>query len=272
MHTTPALLHETPREDAPSEPRFGCAGFYSAPKNRDFPSHQHTHWEWVYYRTGQPRAVIGEQEFEARPGTMLLTPPHTAHHDIALTAYEVIYIAVDAPPDMTWPMVCHDDSEYSMARICAALVRENDSHFSTRDEMLALLMRQLMLIIERGEETRKLSQAERIVRQAEQLIEERHTQAVSQAEIARALGVSPSYLREQFGKQRGQSPRRFLQQSRLRHALSLLHHSTLTLEHIARICGYHSASHLSRHIKNETRHTPGALRVLDSQPISVKSD
>jgi transcriptional regulator GlxA family with amidase domain len=51
-----------------------------------------------------------------------------------------------------------------------------------------------------------------------------------------------------------------LQAVRARRAISLLHNSTLTLEAIASMCGYDSASHLSRMVKRSTGKSPGTLR------------
>ena len=46
----------------------------------------------------------------------------------------------------------------------------------------------------------------------------------------------------------------------MRRAVSLLHSSTLTLEAIASMCAYDSASHLSRMVKRAAGKSPGALR------------
>ena len=55
-------------------------------------------------------------------------------------------------------------------------------------------------------------------------------------------------------------PRAHLAALRLRFALGQLRTSTLTLESVARLAGYSSASHLSRHVRSATGVSPGELR------------
>lgn len=58
----------------------------------------------------------------------------------------------------------------------------------------------------------------------------------------------------------GRSPQRRLLDIRLRHAVVLLQTSDLTLAAVAERCGYHSPSHLTRHVKTALDTTPGRLR------------
>lgn len=262
MHTTPKFLHKTPRTRS-VEARFCGGGFYSANRGCDYPRHQHTHWEFVYYLAGNIRATVGDEEFHVQPGMALLTPPHTPHSETAVTDYRNIYLFIEANAKTAWPKQVFDDIEYSMGHVCKSLVAEWSSVATRREEMLELLFRQLLICIERSAHEKSLSNGERVVRFAERVREERSAQSLSIAGVAREVGVSPSYLRKQFLACRQKTPRQHLQEARLRHALRLLQHSSLTLENIAQTCGYHSASHLSRHVKSATGRAPGTHRVLD---------
>jgi AraC-like DNA-binding protein len=233
-------------------------GVYCAPRGKDFPSHQHSVWELVYYRVGNIRCSMGDQWIDVQPGALLLNPPHTPHSEQALTHYENIYLSFEASEKMLWPSVCFDDTEYSIGETCAGLLREWNTPSVARDEMLRLLTRRLVLLIERAQEQTHVSRAERTVRAAEHLIRERSAASLCLLAVAHDLGVSPSYLRREFQKQRGCTPRDYARNWRLQRALSFLRGSSLSLEAIASVCGYHSASHLSRHIKQATARTPSA--------------
>ena len=91
-------------------------------------------------------------------------------------------------------------------------------------------------------------------------MESRYAQSISVEEVAQHVGMSPSRLRAHFVRLRGRSPQATLQAIRLRQATDLIRHSSLKLEAIADLCGYHSASHLSRYIRRETGKSPGRLR------------
>jgi AraC-like DNA-binding protein len=127
--------------------------------------------------------------------------------------------------------------------------------------MRALLVEQLDVLLQRAQEQRGLTPNERLIRAAEQIIDERFATTLQIKQVAQELGVSPSHLRAQFLYWRGQSPMAYLQAVRARHAIGLLHTSTHTLETIAGMCGYDSASHLSRMVKRVAGKSPGAVRL-----------
>lgn len=256
MHGMPQPLHGSPNCNL----QLVGAGPYQAPRGKDFPLHQHITWELTYYRTGSISCPLGNNVFEGRPGVLLATPPRTPHAELATTPYSNYWIQIDAPVDMPWPRICLDDRERSLSHLCTAIVREAKGQFTDQQEMLQLLLRQLDLLLQRARQQQHLSTAERLIQEVEQILEERLATSLTFQEIAREVGVSPSHLRAQFVLLRGHSPKAHLQAIRVREALSLLWNSTLTLEAIAALCGYDSASHLSRHIKRATGKPPGALR------------
>ena len=126
--------------------------------------------------------------------------------------------------------------------------------------MLALLSAELDLVLRRGEHQPRVDRGERLVRHAERILEERFATSVSLPEVAAALGVSVSTLRSWFVRLRGQPPSRYLRDVRLRRALHLIRSSDLTLDVVARSCGFDSASHLSRTVREVTGRSPGSHR------------
>jgi len=75
-------------------------------------------------------------------------------------------------------------------------------------------------------------------------------------EVADAIHVSPSHLRRLFWQIRRTSPKAAFQRLRLDRAQELMGRSALTLEEVARHCGYVSASHLCREYKAVNHFTP----------------
>lgn len=256
MHAPPEILHNSPA----SPLRLLEAGVHSAPEGKDFPPHAHICWEFVYYRSGNIRCTIGNEEYVTEPGMLLITPPRTVHFETALTAYENTFLAMEAPPGTRWPRVFLDDEEKEIGGVFARLLRETRESRAQRSEMVGLLLLQLELLLRRQAGERKLPAGEQAVRRAEHFIENHLASRPGLPEIARAAGVAPSTLRENFARYRGHSPWEYLRRIRVRYALSLLRSSTLTLETIAELSGYDSASHLSRQVKKATSMSPGAVR------------
>jgi len=67
-------------------------------------------------------------------------------------------------------------------------------------------------------------------------------------------------MRAHFARHRGYSPSAALFRVRLRQAFALLQNSDLSLQQVAVTCGFHSSSHLSRHVKAATGQAPGSWR------------
>lgn len=84
--------------------------------------------------------------------------------------------------------------------------------------------------------------------------------APSVKQVADAIHISPSHLRRLFWQGRRTSPKAQFQRIRLERAKELMGRSTGTLEEIARLCGYASASHLCREHKAAYNFTPTTWR------------
>ena len=254
MHQTRNGLHKTPNLLF----SFKSAGEWTARKGRHYPAHKHTYWEVVYYRSGKIGASIGQERYDVSPGMVLITPPQTLHSEIARSAYSNFYIGIDAPAEFPWPRVCHDGGDGEFQRVCEAIVKEWRSSELQKGAMLSSLLNQLVILIQRNAD--RVPPGEALVRRAEQIINQSFAARPLIKDIAKASGASVSSLRANFSRLRKCSPLDHLHAVRAGHALSLLRTSTLTLDVIAEMCGYHSASHLSRYVRKVTSRTPGAIR------------
>lgn len=129
-------------------PEFGpemlWGGFYQAARGQDFPLHRHAQWELVYYLEGEIECVQEKRHFAGKPGLLWLTPPDTAHAEIAHTAYRNIYFSVRAPRRTGWPATVMDDEDRNLERLCRALVQEARKE-KEGDRILMRLMLQELL-------------------------------------------------------------------------------------------------------------------------------
>ncbi|WP_170284563.1 AraC family transcriptional regulator [Kribbella amoyensis] len=236
------------------------AGIHTAGPGKDYPSHAHTSWELVYYVRGRITCPIGDDTYAATPGTVLLTPPRTWHAELSRSGYTNRFLQVDATSTWPWPRICYDDGSRSLGRIFDALVQESAQPRADTDRLCTLLLGELDIHLRRAAAATEPTTAEKLVAQAERIFEERFATGLRVSQVAAELGLSPSNLRATYATLRGTSPSAALQQVRLRHALGLIRNSNLPLQAIASLTGYHSASHLSRHVKAATGKPPGTLR------------
>jgi AraC-like DNA-binding protein len=256
MQGTLQKLHKSPQLGA----RILNGGSHQAAKNVHYPPHHHSYWELVYYRSGAIDCIMAGEKFPGYVGLVWLTPPGVIHAEQALTAYSNYYVALELADDLRWPVFLDDDGDHSVGRLCQQIVIEHKQKPEERRRMLELLAEQLVVLMDRISRERVLSNSARAVARAERLIEEKCGQPLSVVDVAQGVKVSVSALRAYFARERGCSPREHLQQVRLEKAVRFLRTSTLKLEAVAELCGYDSASHLTRSVKRWTGKTPGRIR------------
>ena len=269
MQKTTGRLHESSNTPLLSTSKLclTTVSTYAAERQQDFPAHQHDVWELIYYLDGRIQCVTAHDTFYTQPGLLLIIPPKTVHFDLALTAYKQIYAHVQCDAVPAWLQSYRDDHERTLLSLFAGLRREWRGRAANRAEMLVLLVRQLDIVLRRKWSEPEPTAAEQLVQTAERLLEEQLGLSPSIKAIAAEMGVSTSTLRAYFVKLRGHGPKAYLQQLRQRRAIELISTSNLSLDAIASLCGYHSASHLSRYVKRDTGCTPGTFR--DSKYIQA---
>lgn len=241
-------------------PKLVFAAEYAAAKDQDYPLHQHSAWELIYYHAGQIECTVAGTCFQTRPGMMLLIPPKTPHADRARTAYRHHFLHLRGAAAERWPRVLQDTREGRFNYVLASCVSEWQGDAPHRAEMLGMLMRQLELLFDRVGSRGEPSRAEQLVYRAEFMLREQLGHAPIIKTLAAELEVSPSALRACFAGVRGYSPKAYLQEARLKQALALIRTSSLNLSEIAELCGFYSASHLSAQVKRATGRTPGSFR------------
>lgn len=281
MHKTPKRLQKTPQEisDLPfDQPELATSreeayrqlihiGAYQAQRGQNYPAHYHQALELVFYRTGHAQIVwqteAGLGTSEVHSGNLAIIPPGLVHADRAIGAYSNYYLQIEPQRfGMIFDQVriFRDDAERNLERVLQALNTEWHSRSAQRERMMDLLLDQLEVLLTRLETEVEPSGAELLVRRMERLLEERFAENPSILELAQHLGASASGIRAQFSRLRGYSPKAYLQKVRLERAIAAIRGSSLSLEEIAELNGYDSASHLSRHIKQVRQVTPGTFR------------
>jgi len=214
--------------------------------------------------SGHIRSRQNGTDYLLHPGTAILNPPLVGHQDIADTAYSTNYVIFEVQPSVKWNTVLHDDENRTLERITAAIVRDWRSVRRDREEMLYVLCQELVLWLNRASTDDGSEHQEHPVTQAMRIIEARYSEKLSVPLLASEVGVCPATLHAQFLVRQGATPMHYLQSVRLHNALALLHGTSFTLEAIAERCGYHSASHISRHVKAVTGVSPGQLRRMSN--------
>lgn len=240
---------------------FVAVGSWRAERGEHAPPHRHAAWKITHYRSGRIDSIVDGHRHRTAPGTVLVLPPDASHAEVARTAYRNDYLLLRAPLDQPWPARCDGSDADLVGALLAALVRLRAGGDEAADrDLRTQLITTVDLVLRRRLDQNRPDRDDALVREVEQLFETEHAAPLAMTDVAARMGVSPSTLRLQFRRHRQVSPQQALRTARTRRALDLLHTSDLTLDAVALRCGFHSASHLSRVVKEHTGLSPGAVR------------
>lgn len=100
------------------------------------------------------------------------------------------------------------------------------------------------------------------IRKAVRFIQEHFTEAVCIDQLIAESGLSKSFFHQQFRRETGTTPGKFITSLRMDKACSLLRITSLEISEIAFLCGYPDNSYFTRLFHRETGFTPSAYREL----------
>jgi AraC family transcriptional regulator len=150
--------------------------------------------------------------------------------------------------------------DWSLAMFGMNLYQE----FLAMDEVSPLIVEGLMLAIigkaSRHATVDATSRPPRWLEQARQLMRDRFTETLTLAEIARNVGVNPSYLAHMFHKNYSNTVGEYIRQLRLEFACREIAASDAPLCEIALAAGFSDQSHLTRMFKRHMGIAPAQYR------------
>ena len=102
------------------------------------------------------------------------------------------------------------------------------------------------------------------VKRVQAYIRQNYYSDVQLGQLSEIAFVTPEHLIRLFRSHLGTTPMRYLRDVRVRQGISFLSHTGITVERIAFNCGFKTAAHFSRCIKQATGQTPSEIRARHS--------
>lgn len=234
--------------------------------------------DWEFYAVLQGRAapvVEGEGAPRLRSRTLWVFPPEHRHGWIGeksapckVAAFQFAFL----PDQVTTlsrergfleiPLSAGQARE--IERFALELQPHHDDPTSVSELVAHRVMLQLCLMVLAGRQTDRIQplhrKAHAKVTAALAWYEARLAENPPVEAVARALHVSPSYLRRLFWEVREQSPKRAFRHLQMERVVKRMSASTVRLEDIASDCGFASASELCRAFKTHFKVPPAMWR------------
>lgn len=252
------------------------AGEQWVPPHFMIDTHSHPVWELYLQVHGLTRWMVGSRTRSLHPGDLLAVAPGVRHRLITPTDgnHHFYFAAFDLPTVLlrhpalaaAWadqPESIHCQATSALPEAFAALTRELTFHQPYPHEGITLALDQVVLAT-----TRSLQASAPLPRMsvhpavaaARDLLDRHCERRWSLADLARHVGLAPTYLAGMFAAEIGQPPHRYLQQRRIDVAKQLLATSDLPVTAIATSLGFASSQHFARAFGQAVAATPTAYR------------
>ncbi|GMV81844.1 MAG: hypothetical protein AMXMBFR7_30280 [Planctomycetota bacterium] len=235
-------------------------------------------WFWIEAGAGWGQ-IAGAPRFRLEPGRLMLIPQAAEHsvrqdpgsrgmHVLTCHFYAHVFGGLDLLALAGFPHCTAHPPGSPVPAACHALVREFGLKApGWRAAMLAEIQRVLFVLLRTcGEafEPHDAAGSPRLWPALQQLDLRWADPDLRVADLARTVHLSEVQFRKLFRKVTGLSPVRFLQRRRIERAGHLLRAGELSIEQIARACGFRDAPFFCRVFRAWTQTTPGRFRHLKS--------
>jgi len=230
--------------------------------------HMQRELQIVQLHTGSMRVDIDGKIIEVQPGHLLLLLPghrvyiasaekaETWHRWITVFSYEIEAEALGMLAEL--PQVLPASEQMSrLMDILVGLQKQGTVNTPGAGHTLALAAFQLY-----AADSRKSAYSEThpAISQVKTLIQDRFREDLALHDLAEAASLSPSYLIRLFRQHEGLRPRQYLWRYRVERGVELLRGTGLPIGEIAERCGFKTAYHFARMVKEHKGLTPTEIR------------
>jgi AraC-like DNA-binding protein len=232
------------------------------------PLHDHEGIEIVYHAQGDGMTrLFAGPPIAFEQGAAVIYPPRTTHDQVmsrpGMDVCVQMSLAGSVPRVLESPLLVRRVEDPWLVRELEAL---GSGHPSASPAMRVALAHRSAAVLVRLVETAEphalddKSPAEQHAARARHYIDEHFREIGRIEEVARAVGLSPDYVRHTFQRAYGVSPIGYLVRIRMTRAQELLVHSALAHKAIADLCGIDDDKYFARAFRQRVGMTPGSFR------------
>lgn len=240
-----------------------------------FTSHWHEHVELHYIVSGTAVFHIDQQLYHVQAGDLIISNRNEMHAGYSTAAPYEAWLLVFDPEDVCAGYLDPDVRFRSLIRgdetVRGLLARMLDEYGRRADGYAYLcrgLVMELLVYLSRNHRTETLAPRNAAKRRRDlerltpalQYIEHHYNEPITVAQLARMLCLSTDRLGHLFREGVGQSPLQYINEIRLRKAMSLLSVGEYTVTQVAREVGFADYNHFGRLFRRRYGCTPNQVR------------
>ncbi len=200
---------------------------------------KHSDFEIVYYREAEGVTTINQETYEISSDCLAVIPPNVEHDELLYWSNRVLYCRFSSSDGSVPLSNClfwgRNGRSEDIFGILNRIMEESFGQLSRYQEYVDLLVKQLLLEIDRASGKRKhLDVVARIM----EYIQNAYGQDIDFERLSESYGYSLSRVRHIFKQEKNISLYQYLINVRMNEAKRYLKSTTLSVQEIARRCGY----------------------------------
>lgn len=280
-----ASCYDSSNNDAPNDDYpivATSAGHYQLLTRPNFYTMHHGRrdYQLLYVRNGSIHYYLGEQEFIAPQGSLLIYHPNQVQHyiyylednsDIYWVHFTGSNVAQILDSLGLSRKTCYPgfvDSKYDT--FFNEIINELLYRKTNFMELSSVFMHGLLLYIQRNQSVHVARKSSLdIVENIRNMLDSNYQTDVVFSDLAREFYISPSQLTKYFTAQYGVSPRQYLSDLRIGKAKALLLSNT-PVKHIAELVGFSDQLYFSRFFRKRVGVSPSEYREMHFDPSLIR--
>ena len=240
-----------------------------------FHSHWHEHMEMHYITAGAATLHIDQQLYHVQAGDLIIANRNEIHAGYSTAVPYEAWLLVFDPEDVSGGLLdvnarfqSHIRGDETVRQLIGRMVEENHRQMYGYDHLCRALVTELLVYLGRNYRTETLSDHSIAKRRrnlerltpALQYIEQNYTEPITVEQLSRVLCLSNDRSSHLFREGVGQSPLQYINEIRLRKAMSLLTTGEHSVTEVALAVGFSDYNHFGRLFRRRYGCTPSQAR------------
>lgn len=242
----------------------GCLSDYYY-KNNEIP-HTHKYWEIIYYTHGSGLLKIGDQEIAIEPGVIVCQPPNIPHSEISTVGYKSIFLSVETPNELHFPILYFNDNEnkdlYNLMNMIHREFQRKSTHWQ---EITDALFNCIFCFLSAWSNTKGKNP---LVEQFENvLIRNILNKEFNLNHAMQAVPLSVNHFRYLFKKETGMTPLEYFTEKKIEYSKYLIENTNnkLSFKEVADCIGLDNQYYFSRVFKKVMGVCPKEWKMLQTK-------
>ena len=239
-----------------------CERMNGSSDHWNYQKHQHSYLEIIFFLNGRLEVDTPTERLNVKTYSLLFYPPGVEHRELKSQALdqEVIAFGVKAAcAHVPAEAFLTSDRDGRFPFLCSQIY-ENFYHPASRSEALCDLYLRALLCTASQQFSEEHAVPYNVAHTISEYIQHNFMMDLSLEQLADLAFISPSYLSRIFQKEFHTTPMKYVKETRLREAGSLLKTTSFSVSEIAERVGFASVSYFWRAFKQEYGVSPSEYR------------